>query len=70
MSEKEKSSINIISINSCWSDILKLFNFVLISYSVYLSFRCNNGFDLKSFIIAILFPWFYVLYNLGVKDGC
>jgi len=39
-------------------------------YAVYLSFKCNQGLNLGGLILALIFPWFYVLYHQAVSNGC
>ena len=39
---------------------------ILSSYAVYLSFKCNNGFDLGGFLSALIFPMLYIPYKLAI----
>lgn len=42
----------------------------LVMFSLYLSFKCNNGFDLGSFVMAAFFPVVYIPYKLAVSGMC
>lgn len=48
--------------------IKQLFISFLVAVSLYLSFKVNNGFNLWSFLIASLFPYYYIIYVLATKD--
>jgi len=43
---------------------------VFIMFSLYLSFKCNNGINWKSFIFAGLCPIIYVPYKLATWNNC
>ena len=43
-----------------------LIYFIFSVFSLYLSFKVNNGFNLGSFIVAALFPFIYIPYVLAV----
>jgi len=43
-----------------------LIYFIFGVFSLYLSFKVNNGFNLGSFIVAALFPFIYIPYVLAV----
>ena len=34
-------------------------------FALYLSFKCNNGFNLIDFLIACCCPWIYVIYRFA-----
>lgn len=34
--------------------------------AIYLSFRCNGGFDLVGFLGALFFPFIYIPYKLAL----
>ena len=45
--------------------------FLIMVFALYLSFLCNNGFDLGAFLMAIFFPYLYIIYKLATaKDFC
>ncbi len=39
-------------------------------FAIYLSWRCNNGFNLFSFIVALLCPYLYIIWALATRGGC
>lgn len=41
---------------------------VLIIFALYLSWKCNGGFDFPSVIVAVFFPWIYIIYYLVAKN--
>ena len=43
------------------------FHTILTMIAVFLSFKCNGRFDVGAFIIAILFPEFYIVYKLAIS---
>ena len=43
-----------------------LIYFIFSVLSLYLSFKVNNGFEIGSFIVAVLFPFIYIPYVLAV----
>ena len=45
--------------------------FVVVMFALYLSFICNNGFDLGGFLMALFFPYIYIIYKLATsKNFC
>jgi len=48
-----------------------IFHITLSLIAFYLSWKCNNNnFDLYSFISALLFPYFYIIYILSTRGTC
>lgn len=39
-------------------------------FAFYLSWRCNNGFNIISFLCALCCPYLYIIYALAVHGGC
>ena len=39
-------------------------------FAIYLSWRCNNGFNLSSFVVALLCPYLYIIWALATRGGC
>ena len=51
--------------------IYMIFHIIMAFVAIFLSWKCNNGkFDLLSFIIAILFPYVYIIYILATRGTC
>jgi ABC-type glycerol-3-phosphate transport system permease component len=38
---------------------------ILAGYAIYLSFKCNNGFNVWGFLAALFLPFFYIPYKLA-----
>jgi len=50
---------------------LYLISHLVISFfAIYLSWRCNNGFNLCSFSFALFCPYLYIIWALATKGGC
>ena len=45
--------------------ILGSLHLILIIVAVVLSFRCNRGFSIIGFLLAICCPWLYIIYALA-----
>lgn len=52
------------------SEIYTVFHTVLSIIAIYLSFRCNKGFDLMSFLIACCCPYLYIIFTIATKGTC
>jgi hypothetical protein len=39
-------------------------------FAIYLSWRCNKGFNLFSFLAALLCPYLYIIWVLATRGGC
>ena len=70
------NSINNIIDKLCKdSQIKKNFNLyskihtILVFFSIYLSIKCNKGFNLISFISAIFCPHIYIIYILAIHGS-
>ena len=46
--------------------IFYLLGFIITGYALYLSFSCNKGFHLGSFLVALFFSPIYLIYRLAV----
>ena len=59
---------------SCNNDtgkaIYVVFHITMSFIAIYLSWRCNGKFDLLSFLIALLFPYVYIIYILATRGTC
>jgi len=57
--------------NEIASALYLIFHVTLSLIAFYLSWKCNNQtFDLYSFISALLFPYFYIIYILSTRGTC
>jgi hypothetical protein len=39
-------------------------------FAIYLSWQCNQGFNLLSFLAALICPYLYIIWQLATKGGC
>ena len=49
--------------------IYALVHLVVAIFAIYLSFKCNKGFKIGSFLVACCCPWIYIIYILIVTGG-
>ena len=54
----------------CGKYLFIVFSLILSLVAVYLSHKCNNGFDFSSFLMAIIFPYFYIVYIFATRGLC
>jgi hypothetical protein len=47
-----------------------IFHMIMSLIAIYLSWKCNKGFDLTSFIIALIFPYLYIMYIFATNGTC
>ena len=51
--------------------IYMIFHIIMAFVAIYLSWKCNNGnFDILSFLIALFFPYIYIIYILATRGTC
>ena len=50
--------------------IYSVFHSIMALVAIYLSFRCNKGFSLGPFFIALLCPYIYIIYIVATKGTC
>ena len=48
------------------SPIVQIFNALVLFFALYISFKCNKGFNFGSFLFACCCPILYVPYRLAV----
>ena len=56
--------------NKIFKNILTIAHFLIMFYAVYLNFKCNNGFNFGTFLVAIFLPEFYILWVIVVEKFC
>ena len=39
-------------------------------FALYITFKCNNGFDMGGFLAALCFPEIYIIYKYAQTDKC
>ena len=52
--------------NNAMKMAISLVSWVLFIYAIYLSYKCNKGFNFSSFLVACCCSPFYVLYRIAV----
>ena len=52
-----------------FKSIYTIFHFILTLFAIYLSFKCNKGFDFFGFITAIFFPYIYIIYKYATSEN-
>ena len=56
---------------SSGQQIYMIFHAMMSMVAIYLTYRCNKKtFNLTSFIMALLFPYPYILYTLSTQGTC
>ncbi len=50
--------------------IFSVFHTIISLVAIYLTFRCNGKFEFGSFLMALLFPYIYIVYILATKGTC
>ena len=53
-----------------FSSLYMVTHLIISFFAIYLSWRCNNGFNLVSFLAALLCPYLYIIWALATKGGC
>jgi hypothetical protein len=52
------------------SIIYSIMHLIISLFAVYLSWKCNEGFSIVSFICALICPYLYILWALATRGGC
>jgi len=50
--------------------IYSVFHTIMSITAIYLSFRCNKGFDIGSFMLALCCPYIYIIYIFATNGTC
>jgi hypothetical protein len=59
-----------IHMNNVGIYLYSIFHSIMTFISVYLAYRCNNGFEWGSFIVSLFFPYIYIIYTLSSRGTC
>ena len=46
--------------------VISIINWIIFCIAIYLSFKCNKGFKLESFLLACCCSPFYLIYRIAV----
>ena len=68
--KKEKNEENKLNLNSDSIKIYLIFHIILTCVAVYLSHKCNSGYNVFHFLLAFFFPYVYIIYILAVRGMC
>ena len=49
--------------------IFSVFHFISAIFAIYLSFKCNFGFNFGGLLMACCCPYIYILYKLATADN-
>ena len=67
----DQEEVNVFVIKKYDYGIMYTITHLIISmFAIYLSWKCNGGFNLGAFLIALFCPYLYILYVLAAKGGC
>ncbi len=50
--------------------IFSVFHTIMSLVAIYLSFRCNKGFEIGPFLVALCCPYIYIIYILATRGTC
>lgn len=53
-----------------YSPLMTIFHSIMVLFAVYLSYRCNNGVNILSLLIAFCCPYCYILVIFAFYGGC
>jgi hypothetical protein len=68
---KEKmSDTSSSSAQTSYSVVYSVFHSIIGLYALYLSYKCNQGFNFGAVLLACCCPWLYVVYHLVTSGGC
>jgi hypothetical protein len=56
--------------DATYSLLINLISWIVLGFAVYLSFRCNKGFNLGGFLVALFFSPIYIIYHLATSKLC
>jgi len=56
--------------NFLYDTVMYVVAWTILGFAVYLSFKCENKFDMTQFLLALLFAPFYIIYHLAVTRLC
>jgi hypothetical protein len=62
--------IEVTDKNKQYKLIYTIMHIIISFFAIYLSWKCNNGFNILSFLAAILCPYLYIIWALATKGGC
>jgi hypothetical protein len=58
----------VIQKSSPMSPMYFIFHIIISFFAIYLSFKCNKGFDFGGLLMALFFPHIYIIYKYATSD--
>lgn len=53
-----------------YGSIYMITHIIISFFAIYLSWRCNGGFNVLHFFAALLCPYLYIIWALATRGGC
>lgn len=53
-----------------YANLYMITHLIISFFAIYLSWRCNNGFKLFPFLVALMCPYLYIIWALATRGGC
>jgi len=50
--------------------IYTIMHVIISLFAIYLSWKCNDGFEPLSFLCALICPYLYIIWALATRGGC
>ncbi len=68
---QEKTQIEVNCKDSTGKYIYLIFHIIMSFVAIFLSWKCNDGkFNILTFLIALFFPYIYIVYILATRGTC
>lgn len=55
---------------AAYTSLYSITHMIISFFAIYLSWRCNNGFNAMSFAISLVCPYLYIIWALATRGGC
>jgi hypothetical protein len=68
--KKKEECDNKFNLKSDSMQIYLIFHIILTCVAVYLSHKCNRGYNVVHFLLAFFFPYVYIIYMLAIRGLC
>jgi hypothetical protein len=53
-----------------YKELYVITHLIVSFFAIYLSWKCNKGFNLVAFLSAFFCPYLYIIWALATKGGC
>jgi hypothetical protein len=70
LNDNTKENTNDNKKTPAFASLYMITHIIISFFAIYLSWRCNNGFNLMSFGIALFCPYLYIILALATRGGC